>query len=120
MTFLYILADRRPVPCPSMLEWAQWMFENEHHVGYTHIGTVRVSTVFIGIDAGLPGRGPPLLFETMIFDDYGAGRSERCCTWEQAEAQHAAAVAIATEQARKADAMLARVVAEPPASGPSG
>lgn len=106
MTDKYILVDRRPVPCPWLFKWAQWMQENDRHVALTYIGVLRVSTVFLGLDHSFLESGPPLLFETMIFDDNEDGYQERCCTWEQAEAMHAAAVEVATERVRKADAMI--------------
>jgi hypothetical protein len=49
---------------------------------------VRVSTVFIGIDHGF-GRGPPLLFETMLFVNGVEQGCEHYCTWDEAETGHA-------------------------------
>lgn len=47
-----------------------------------------VSTVFIGIDHGI-GDGPPLVFETMVFDDDGHSVDlYRWPTWAEAEQGH--------------------------------
>ena len=62
-----------------------------HRVAEDMIGTVRVSTVFLGIDHNHFGQGPPLLFETMVFAPGDAELDmymRRCSTWGQAEAQH--------------------------------
>lgn len=57
-----------------------------------------VSTVFLALDHDLSGKGPPVLYETMIFggprDDY----QERYCTRAEAEAGHARAVATAFDE----------------------
>ena len=68
MTDTYILDGTTPVPA-SLLTWAQWYETAERHVADTWVTpTVRVSTVFLGLDHQF-GEGPPLLFETMAFED---------------------------------------------------
>jgi hypothetical protein len=54
---------------------------------------IRVSTVWLGLDHGL-GRGPPLIFETMIFGGRQDEYQERYTTKEQAALGHAQAVRI--------------------------
>lgn len=51
-------------------------------------GGVSVSTVFLVLDHGWGG-GPPLLFETMVFEGPWDCHQWRYCTWEQAERGHA-------------------------------
>lgn len=102
---LYRLVNRKPVPCYDMLEWAQHLAMADRRVGETHIGCLRVSTVFLGIDSRIFD-GPPLLFETMIFGDIEDDYQTRCSTWAEAEAMHAEAVEIAREMVRKADALI--------------
>jgi hypothetical protein len=46
-----------------------------------------VSTVFLGLDHAWAG-GPPLLFETMVFNGPLNDEQRRCATWDQATAQH--------------------------------
>jgi hypothetical protein len=55
----------------------------------------RLSSVFLGLDHQFYD-GPPLLFETMIFDersdDADGIYQERCATWNEAEAMHKRAI----------------------------
>ena len=94
MTDKYILDGKTPVPCGDLIAWATWLGKTNRHVGNAEKDGVRVSTVFLGLDHSW-GDGPPRLFETMIFggehDDY----QERCSTWEEAEAMHTKACALA-------------------------
>lgn len=94
MSDKYILVGMTPVKC-DLLTWAAW-FENSEHrrVAHEERNGVRVSTMFLGIDHQW-GEGPPLLYETMIFGGAHDQYQERCSTWEQAEAMHATACAIA-------------------------
>jgi hypothetical protein len=97
----YILDGREPVPCDDVLAWAAWYETADRSVGRAELpGGVLVSTVFLGLDHDFARVGAlehvPVLFETMIFggplDEYRA----RYCTWEEAEAGHAEAVALAS------------------------
>ncbi len=63
-------------------------------VANDQIGNVEISTVFLGLDHNFFDRGPPLLFETMIFGGEHNDYQERCSTWEQAEAMHKRATAL--------------------------
>lgn len=56
-----------------------------------------VSTVFLGIDRRYGGKGPPLLFETMIFGGPLDQHTWRYSSWDDAETGHAAAVRKARE-----------------------
>lgn len=86
----YILADKKVVPC-DLMTWVRWMETGDRIVAADVIGGILVSTVFLGIDHSF-GNGPPLLFETMLFDGPTDNELMRCSTYEQAEAQHRAAV----------------------------
>jgi hypothetical protein len=91
----YKLIGKLPVPC-SLLEWAMWC-EREptaRIVKQTHVGTLLVSTVFLGINHNWDPNpdAEPLLFETMIFDDLNDAYQTRCTTWDQAELMHEVAV----------------------------
>ena len=97
-TVLYVLdADRNPVPCKDVAAWSLFFadFDRHRRVAFDEIAPgVTVSTVFLGIDHGW-GSGRPVLFETMVFDDYEEGQHQwRCCTWDEAEAQHEEVVAM--------------------------
>jgi hypothetical protein len=105
----YILdADHNPVAVRTVEEWAIRFEAGQlgkivavNTFGHAAIGTVKVSTVFLGLDHGFGTLDPeadqrPVLFETMIFapendvlDGHGLnGWMERCCTWDEALAMH--------------------------------
>lgn len=91
MSDKYILEEKKPVKCHDLMKWAAWYETANRCVGDDTVNKVRVSTVFLGLDHRFGDVGEPLIFETMTFgakDD----ECERCSTWEQAEAQHAAMV----------------------------
>jgi hypothetical protein len=104
----YILdADNRPRPA-SLTEWAEWFGGNfeKRRVAQTETRLFWVSTVFLGLDHRFSGDGPPILFETMVFERerqivklFGKLRSFReemeCLrysSWDDAEAGHNATV----------------------------
>ena len=66
----YILDEEHQPVKVGLMRWAMWM-EHEQRtkgiVGSTETKLYLVSTVFLGLDHGW-GRGPPVLFETMVFD----------------------------------------------------
>jgi hypothetical protein len=105
----YKLIGKLPVPC-SLMEWAHWMEAEPlaRIVKRTEIGTLWVSTVFLGIDHNWDPdpEAEPLLFETMIFDDYQDAYQTRCTTWDQAELMHEVAVAEAEARWARAQAIL--------------
>lgn len=97
MKLYYILggpSGREPISVEDVLEWAKF-FEvgDKRRVAMTHLGSLSVSTVFLGIDHGFAfdKEARPVLFETMVFgeDCELAGIEQRYCTWEEAEAGHA-------------------------------
>lgn len=102
-TIRYILGpNHEAIACDDVLEWARW-FENiqARIVAHDTVGHYFVSTVFLGLDHNW-GEGPPILWETMIFDQ-GPGveafHDEYCCRYtshDEAVAGHA----VALEQAR--------------------
>lgn len=69
----------------------------DRKVGRDVVGEHIISTVFLGFDHSY-GDGPPLLFETMIFNEIGCQAYEsyqpRFSTWDEAIEGHAAAVAM--------------------------
>lgn len=100
MSDTYILDDQgNPVPEPDIIKWARWFEENadKRRVAFAIIGQCSVSTVFLGLDHSW-GDGPPLLYETMIFDGEGIDYQERYSTREEALAGHAHACEVAKEQ----------------------
>lgn len=88
MNGLYTLKKHVAVPC-DMAAWGEIMRDGEaRRVARTVVGSATVSTVFIGMDHSF-GKGPPMLFETMVFGGALDDTCQRCTTWEQAEAMHA-------------------------------
>ena len=94
----YILRDRKIVPATLMV-WARWMERNrqEKVVEQTRLAGFMVSTVFLGMDHGFNPEGPPVLWESMVFDVQENGDwvsssewdMDRCAgSWEQAQEMH--------------------------------
>jgi hypothetical protein len=91
----YVLDEKhqpRPVPFLEYILWKEG-HRPEMIVAQESIGGYSISTVFLGTDADLglwedePCR--PVLFETMVFLVGDEFSKKRCCTWEEAEGQHA-------------------------------
>lgn len=83
----FILKDKAPVPA-GLMEWAEFLQNGDRKVAHTEKGGVCVSTVFIGTSEDE-------LFETMIFGGEHDSFQERCDTWDEAEAEHKKACALA-------------------------
>lgn len=92
---------------PCNVTEASELFDNieKRRVASTQIGKVIVSTVFLTFDHCFNENGPPLLFETMVFDNGDDARQEcqRCSTWNQAVKQHRRVVASLQPTPRKDD-----------------
>lgn len=84
----YRLEGHEPVPCLDVLDWAAWFETAERRVMVTHLDRLCVSTVFVGLDHRYFGKGPPLVFETMVFVGADGLWQVRTSTWDQAEAAH--------------------------------
>jgi hypothetical protein len=84
----YILNGHEPVEVEDVLEWGAWFETADRHVARDELGPgLVVSTVFLGLDHRF-GDGPPILFETLVFDDYERGDGARYSTWDEAERGH--------------------------------
>jgi hypothetical protein len=92
---LYILNEHGvPVREPDMYKWAEWYGKPDRLIHQEWVEESRISTVFLGIDHNWSGEGPPILWETMVFNGKLNGQMDRCSgTREQAEAMHAEMVA---------------------------
>jgi hypothetical protein len=102
----YVLCGQSPVLEPDLEAFAQFFDDPANHiVAQVQIGRCFISTIFLGIDHNWRNQGPPLLFETMTFTDGEPGHCERCCTWLEAEEQHARVVAM-VEGTLKSDRRL--------------
>lgn len=93
MSDKYILKGHIPIPEDDVLKWGKWFKTADRTVKKTNMGSVVISTVFLGLNHNYSfGERPPLLFETMIFGGKHDEDQDRCSTWEQAEKMHEAMV----------------------------
>ena len=90
----YILDEHGdPQPCDDLMEWARWMetanrtISNDYDEGDPN-RTIRVSTVFLGLDHSFSDDGPPILYETMVFGGLLDGEMRRYATREHAMLGH--------------------------------
>lgn len=90
--------NKNPIPC-SLEEWGMQLREmkknNTKHVCEDTINGNWISTIWIGIDHQDDDNGPPLLFETMVFDNDGSWNEiyiDRYSTWQEAAEGHKKAV----------------------------
>lgn len=107
----YKLDGHQVVPARSVLDWARWLEEagEARRVGFTELRRFSVSTVFLGLDHNFSESGPPLLFETMVFENEPTWDAilqrhiheeaeqwpmSRYSTWAEAEAGHKEHVAL--------------------------
>jgi hypothetical protein len=82
------------------MTWDEWVkgykddFESTRRVAKTTIGDMFISTVWLGLDHGLPDT-PPLIFETLIMGGVMDQNMWRYSTEEEAVAGHEQAVNLA-------------------------
>ena len=94
--------DRHGNPI-DMFAWAAMFEMTDHHVAEDWIDGVRISTVWLGLDHNWADVGPPLIFETMIFEpeDDDLDMDQYCWRWStevQALAGHDQAVAMVRQK----------------------
>lgn len=118
MCALWYLLDENKIPRPveemtpaNMMKVEASFSDPRRVVGHTKLGEYRVSTVFLVLNHRVWDKGPPSLFETMVFNDAGTnvdfsertdsqkasmalfgvdlfGNHRRYSTWEEAETGH--------------------------------
>ncbi len=92
---MYILVNHEPVEILDLVTHSHWMKANKV-LAQSNFPQGTVSTVFLGIDHRFSGDGPPILFETMIFEgpEFGPALDyqERYCTWQEALDGHKRAI----------------------------
>jgi len=68
----WILVGQTPIAV-GLTEWARWFEYSDRVISKARVTarsfTYEISTVFLGVDYDFTGKGPPVLFETMIFTD---------------------------------------------------
>lgn len=93
----YILDENgEPIPCYDLTTWANAFEKDTRRIlKQTEISKdIRVSTVFLGMDHSF-SKGPPLLWETMIFGGKHDSWQNRYATKLEALIGHDAAVELA-------------------------
>jgi hypothetical protein len=85
--------EGRPI---SQDRWVS-LFADERHVGQDTVGDVWVSTLWFGLSHRSLGRGPPLIFETMVSGGEYDGWTWRYATEREAREGHAATVELVRE-----------------------
>lgn len=104
----YVLLPDHSIQAVDLMTWAVWFEEiDNRRVLEDQVAEFWISTVFLGLDHSFGITGPPILFETMVFDRahtvslFGRERSAavdrytcRYATWDEAVAGHADAVAM--------------------------
>ena len=91
----YILRGHKAVPVHHVV-FSRWYSQHDdRHVGEDFVGDprqpktmVRISTVFLGLDHQFNEKGPPILFETMVFGGKLDTAQWRYATWDEAEKGH--------------------------------
>lgn len=87
-------ADHSVSPMPgdasATLQWAYDFTVSDRRVARDEYGDVTVSTVFLGLDHNFLKKGPPLIFETMVFGGPLDQEQTRASTWDEAVQQHKA------------------------------
>lgn len=94
----------------SQEEWISGFRDDEaKRVGLDYVGEVMISTVWLGLDHSFGfGNGPPLIFETMIFDSEDEeldNYQERYSTEERAIEGHERAIALVKGKKEKASVL---------------
>jgi hypothetical protein len=90
---LYVLDADNHVVEADISAWGEFMENDSRRVSYTQITSeIEVSTVFIGIDHRHYGKGPPILFETMIFGGPLDGQEWRYSSYDDAQTGHEMAI----------------------------
>jgi hypothetical protein len=83
------LDDGGPIDQLALHRWATEFDTTDRRVALDVVAPgIEVSTVFLGIDHNHSGEGPPVLFESMVFDDYGGNDCRRWSTWAEAVKGH--------------------------------
>jgi len=89
MSEYYTLQGHKAVPSS---EWPT-LSADQKRVAADNVGEAWVSTVFLVLNHSWIVDGPPLIFETMVFDGPHDGFCDRYSTWDEAAAGHARVVA---------------------------
>ena len=90
---LYRVVKGKPKDEPNVSLWAKWFEAATRVVEQTTIEEVLVSTVFLGLNYNFSGKGPPVLWETIIFGGALDGKEQRYTSVKAAKEGHKKMVA---------------------------
>lgn len=96
MTARYYTCDDNgnPIPTDDILEWGRWLENTDNRRVAQDLDeadegkTIRVSTVFLGVDHSFGFGGPPVLWETFVFGGLLDGEMDRYTSKEAALLGH--------------------------------
>ena len=89
----YILdKDNNIIEEADFLTWSLWFAKHDRKIERDTVDGVNISTVFMGIDHSFCDKGPPLLFETMVFGGKYDQNCIRTSTLKEAKQCHSDAV----------------------------
>jgi len=95
---LYLLdVNRNPVPINDVMTWATGKMNMNTTVARDEIRGILISTVFLGVDHNFLNHGPPVLWETMIFDSDVKTNIRRYSSYEDALIGHQQALELVLE-----------------------
>lgn len=61
--------NNNPIHEPDILKWAAWLELGKRRVSLKKLEKYHISTVFLATDYNFIGKGRPILFETMVFEN---------------------------------------------------
>lgn len=88
----YILDKDNNIVEVDYIEWGLWFSQNKRKMGNDTVDGVNISTVFLGLDHNFSDKGPPLIFETMVFGGEYDQNCIRTSTLKEAQQSHKDAV----------------------------
>jgi hypothetical protein len=130
LLYYMLTDDRQIVATEDAVVWGEWFHTADRRVAWDQDESGwYVSTVFLGLDHNFGSKGPPVLFETMVFAPTGRRQRKafreafvdqwntsmvRSATWEEAVSCHrvmyaALRVAIAGEARARERRLSSRV-----------
>ena len=118
----YLLKGKKTVKCDNVIEWAQEFEKSDRQLWRDGVDEMFVSTVFLGVNHNFSEDGPPILFETMVFDkavsegELGGRKfkyreshedyTQRYSTYEEAEEGHFATVETLQKDVKKSQSVV--------------
>lgn len=86
----YYILNGRTMRAVTLTEWVAWVEKAgaKRTVQKTSTPLVHISTMFLGLDHNYSFKGPPLIFETLVFGGSLDEHMDRYATYDEAETGH--------------------------------